>query len=58
MATVYQPVNQQIAGRILKVKELVAVSEVDHAYTKKEIHAQRQPETGYYIEEPVSEIAQ
>ena len=49
-ATVFLPVNASTAGQILKVKELIAVSEVEEALTKAEVKAQRTPDPGYYIE--------
>ncbi|RVX68409.1 hypothetical protein B0A52_07409 [Exophiala mesophila] len=48
MATVYHPVSLSVAGQIMKVKELVAVSEVDKALTKEEINRERVPDKGYY----------
>ncbi|KAI9681370.1 MAG: 39S ribosomal protein L33, mitochondrial [Caeruleum heppii] len=53
MATVFHPVNQDVAGQIFKVKELVAVSEVEEALSKAEMHQLRKPDPGYYIENPV-----
>jgi large subunit ribosomal protein L30 len=50
MWTVYHPVTPDTAGQILKVKELVAVSEVDQALTRAEQKASRRPEPGYYVE--------
>ncbi|PUU77355.1 mitochondrial 54S ribosomal protein YmL33 [Tuber borchii] len=50
MKTVYHPVSPDTAGMIMKVKELLAVSEVDKPLTQAEIHAKRQPPKGYYIE--------
>jgi large subunit ribosomal protein L30 len=50
MATVFHPVTPDVAGQIMKVKELVAVSEVDQAMTKGEVHQARVPEKGFYIE--------
>ena len=50
MATVYHPVSLSVAGQIMKVKELVAVSEVDKALTKEEINRERVPDKGYYVE--------
>ena len=50
MATVYKPVNTSVAGQILKIKELVAVSEVEEALTDAELRAFRKPDPGYYIE--------
>ncbi|KAL4803661.1 mitochondrial 54S ribosomal protein YmL33 [Aspergillus unguis] len=50
MATVFYPVSQSVAGQIMKVKELVEVQEVDKAMTKQEMHLERKPDPGYYIE--------
>jgi len=50
MKTVYHPVSPDTAGMIMKVKELLAVSEVDKPLTQAEIHAKRQPPKGFYIE--------
>ncbi|KAL9098601.1 MAG: hypothetical protein Q9163_005771 [Psora crenata] len=52
MATVFQPVNPSVAGQIMKVKELVAVSEVETAMTDAEMKRTRTPDPGYYIEKP------
>ncbi|KAL9621602.1 MAG: hypothetical protein Q9160_003994 [Pyrenula sp. 1 TL-2023] len=53
-STVYHPVTQDTAGQIMKVKELVAVSEVDRAKTKAEQRFERSTmgtgEVGYYVE--------
>ena len=54
MRTVFLPVSSQIAGQIMKVKELVAVSEVDRALTASEMKEIRRPDPGYYIETPVA----
>lgn len=54
MATVYQPVNQSIAGQIMKVKELVIVSEVEKALTREEVRLSRQPDPGFYIEKDLN----
>lgn len=54
MRTVFHPVSPQIAGHIMKVKELVAVSEVESALTKAEMRDIRRPEPGYYIEKQTS----
>ncbi|KAG8530978.1 uncharacterized protein KY384_004335 [Bacidia gigantensis] len=43
---------QKTRGQIMKVKELVAVSEVEKALSKAEVKAQRTPDPGYYIESP------
>ena len=50
MQTVFHPVSTDVAGQIMKVKELVAVSEVDRALTKQEMKESRRPDPGYYIE--------
>ena len=55
MRTVYHPVCSDIAGQIMKVKELVAVSEVEQALTKVEQKALRKPDPGYYVEKSISE---
>ncbi|KAL8725383.1 MAG: hypothetical protein Q9166_007399 [cf. Caloplaca sp. 2 TL-2023] len=55
MATVFHPVSPQVAGQIMAVKELVAVSEVEQALTKAEMRANRRPDPGYYIETPASQ---
>jgi large subunit ribosomal protein L30 len=52
MRTVYHPVSPQVAGQIMMIKELVAVSEVEEALTKSEMRDQRRPDPGYYIESP------
>jgi len=50
MATVFHPVTMDVAGQIMKVKELVAVSEVDKPLTKEEVHQERVPDPGFYVE--------
>ena len=50
MATVFHPVTSSVAGQIMKVKELVAVSEVDKPMTKQEVHQERVPDPGFYVE--------
>ena len=50
MATVFHPVSPAVAGQIMKVKELLAVREVDKPLTKQEVHAERVPDSGFYIE--------
>jgi large subunit ribosomal protein L30 len=56
MQTVFYPVTPEAAGQIMKVKELVAVSEVDRAKTKEEVREERRPDPGYYIESAVPRI--
>ncbi|KAL8964606.1 MAG: hypothetical protein Q9185_003545 [Variospora sp. 1 TL-2023] len=58
MATVFHPVSPQVAGQIMAVKELVAVSEVEKAMSKAEFKATRKPDPGYYIETPATEALQ
>ncbi|KAI9677886.1 MAG: hypothetical protein M1829_002383 [Trizodia sp. TS-e1964] len=50
MQTVFYPVSPQVAGQIMKVKELVMVSEVDKALTKAEMRDLRRPDPGFFIE--------
>jgi large subunit ribosomal protein L30 len=49
MATVFHPVSPGVAGQIMKVKELVAVREVDKALTRREVHEERVPDRGFYV---------
>jgi large subunit ribosomal protein L30 len=51
MATVFYPVSQDVAGQIMKVKELVSVEEVNKPLTKAQVHLQRKPDPGYYVEQ-------
>lgn len=55
MQTVFHPVSPDVAGKILKVKELVAVSEVENALSKAEMRESRRPDPGYYIEKTAAE---
>lgn len=55
MATVFHPVSPSVAGQIMKVKELVEVQEVEKRLTKQEVHLQRKPDPGYYIEKRAGE---
>lgn len=50
MATVFYPVSPEVAGQIMKVKELVSVQEVDKPLTKEELRAERRPDPGFYLE--------
>lgn len=50
MSTVFHPVSPAVAGQIMRVKELIAVSEVDRPLTKQEVKSERKPDTGFYIE--------
>ncbi|KAI1913819.1 39S ribosomal protein L33, mitochondrial [Ophidiomyces ophidiicola] len=56
MNTVFYPVSKDVAGQIMKVKELVAVQEVDQPLTKAELHLARKPDPGYYIEKRGAEM--
>ena len=58
MSTGFHPVTPDTAGQIMKVKELVAVSEVDRPLTRAEVKAERKPDTGFYVESRQSEILQ
>jgi large subunit ribosomal protein L30 len=53
MKTVFYPVTPEVAGQIMKVKELVAVREVDKPLTKEELREERRPEPGYFVESNV-----
>lgn len=50
MTTVFYPVTPEVAGQIMRVKELVSVEEVDKPLTKDEVKAERRPEPGFYLE--------
>ncbi|KAF2741063.1 50S ribosomal protein-like protein L30 [Polyplosphaeria fusca] len=50
MTTVYHPVTPDVAGQIMRIKELVDVKEVETSLTKDEMRAARRPDPGYYIE--------
>ncbi len=39
----------------MKIKELVAVSEVDKPLSKQEVHRERVPDPGFYIESRAGE---
>jgi large subunit ribosomal protein L30 len=51
--TVFHPVSPQFAGMIMKVKELVKVTEVEYPLTKEEVREERRPEPGFYVESAV-----
>jgi large subunit ribosomal protein L30 len=55
MATVFHPVTPAVAGQIMKIKELVAVSEVERPLTKQEVHRERVPDPGFYVESRFSD---
>ncbi|KAH6682975.1 hypothetical protein B0J14DRAFT_499641 [Halenospora varia] len=52
MTTVFYPVTSEVAGQIMKVKELIDVQEVDKPLTRAELKAERRPEPGFYLEKP------
>ncbi len=56
MRTVFHPVSPEVAGQIMKVKELVHVEEVEKALTTQELRAERRPHPGYYIETSLPRI--
>jgi len=51
MQTVYHPHSPEVAGKILKVKELVEVANVppDAVRTKEEQRRERKPPKGYRV---------
>lgn len=54
LRTVYLPVSPDVAGKILKVKELIAVSEVEKPVSRKAMKEVRRPEPGFWVERAVS----
>jgi ribosomal protein L30 len=56
MTTVYYPVTPDVAGQIMRIKELVDVKEVDRPLSKAQIRQNRRPEKGYVIEKRGSEV--
>lgn len=50
MDTVYQPVSPDSAGQIMKVKELVDVTEVEHAVSRRVQKELRRPDPGFWVE--------
>ncbi|RKF63579.1 putative 54S ribosomal protein L33, mitochondrial [Erysiphe neolycopersici] len=52
--TVFLPVSPETAGQIMRVKELVSVTEVEKELSKHDLKAERRPSPGFYIEKPVS----
>lgn len=50
MKTVFYPVTPEVAGQIMRVKELVAVREVEKPLSKEELREERRPDAGYYLE--------
>lgn len=50
MKTVFYPVSSQVAGQIMKVKELVEVQEVERPLTKFELRQERKPDPGFWLE--------
>lgn len=53
MKTVFHPVSPQVAGQIMRVKELIHVEEVPEALTTSELKAERRPDPGFYVEKAV-----
>ncbi len=56
MKTVFYPVTPEVAGQIMKVKELIKVEEVAAPKTKEELSQERRPDAGFYIEMAVPRI--
>jgi ribosomal protein L30 len=48
--TTYKPVNPQIAGQLLRVKELVQLKLVDEVETKEAMKEARRRPSGYVVE--------
>lgn len=55
MQTVFHPAEPQFAGMIFKVKELVRVQEVQEKKSKREVRAERTPDSGFYVERRAAE---
>jgi large subunit ribosomal protein L30 len=53
MKTVFYPVTPEVAGQIMKVKELVHVQEVEKPLSKVELKEERRPDPGFYVESAV-----
>jgi large subunit ribosomal protein L30 len=49
-SSVFYPVSPTIAGKIMKVKELVSVEEVDRPLSKKQVREARRPDAGFWVE--------
>ena len=56
MKTVFHPVSPEVAGQIMRIKELVHVEEVEKPMTQQELRQSRKPDPGYYIEYRVPRI--
>jgi large subunit ribosomal protein L30 len=56
MKTVFYPVSPEVAGQIMRVKELIKVEEVPEPKTKDELRAERRPHAGFYIEKAAPRI--
>ncbi|KAJ8062676.1 hypothetical protein OCU04_009198 [Sclerotinia nivalis] len=52
-ASVYHPVSSDIAGQIMKVKELVTVEETKERMSKRQERERRRPEAGFFVEREV-----
>jgi hypothetical protein len=50
MKTVFHPVSAEVAGQIMRVKELVQVEEVEKPMTQQEVRQSRKPDPGFYHE--------
>lgn len=46
----YHPVSSDIAGQIMKVKELVEVEETKERRSKRQERESRRPESGFVVE--------
>ncbi|CAD6442405.1 078422c7-2b3e-4ba3-9768-a273e809c04c-CDS [Sclerotinia trifoliorum] len=54
-ASVYHPVSSDIAGQIMKVKELVTVEETKERMSKRQERERRRPEAGFFVERALQE---
>ncbi|KAK6359352.1 39S ribosomal protein L33, mitochondrial [Orbilia brochopaga] len=50
MRTVFHDVNPAIAGQLMKVKELIALSTTDKKLSRRQMHEKRQPPPGFVVE--------
>ncbi|EPS39660.1 hypothetical protein H072_6546 [Dactylellina haptotyla CBS 200.50] len=50
MRTVFHKITPSTAGQLMKVKELIAVSTAPKKLTRREIHENRRPPTGFVVE--------
>ncbi|KAF7947333.1 uncharacterized protein EAE97_004582 [Botrytis byssoidea] len=56
-SSVYHPVSSDIAGQIMKVKELVEVEETKERRSKRQERESRRPESGFVVEKELETSA-